>query len=55
MQVALVYVAADGAAQPMGEPGLIADARPFPDGRAVLVEHVHEPFSYLVPACRCIV
>ena len=28
----------------MGEPGLIADARPFPDGRAVLVEHVHEPF-----------
>ncbi len=34
------------------EAALILDARPSPDGRWVLVEYVHEPFSYQVPVRR---
>ncbi|MCU0352277.1 MAG: prolyl oligopeptidase family serine peptidase [Cytophagales bacterium] len=39
----------DGAAQPIGQPGIVASATPSPDGRYVMVETVHRPFSYLVP------
>jgi dipeptidyl aminopeptidase/acylaminoacyl peptidase len=36
-------------AQPVGEPKVIVDAEPSPDGRFVLVEWVHRPYSYLHP------
>ena len=42
----------DGAAQRLGGPGLIASARPSPDGAYLLVESLRRPFSYLVPAHR---
>ena len=48
----LVQVSIDGTVRAMGDPGLITEARPSPDGRFVLVEHLHQPFSYLVPAYR---
>ncbi len=48
----LLHVTTDGMVQRIGEPGLIAGARPSPDGRYVLIERQHEPFSYLVPAYR---
>lgn len=48
----LVRVSLDGAATPIGDPGLITNAEPSPSGDYVLVEAIHEPFSYLVPASR---
>jgi dipeptidyl aminopeptidase/acylaminoacyl peptidase len=37
-----------GTVQPLGEPGLISGASASPDGRFVLVQRLHRPFSYLV-------
>ncbi|HEX2038026.1 MAG TPA: prolyl oligopeptidase family serine peptidase [Chloroflexota bacterium] len=37
---------------PLGEPGLFKRADPSPDGRYLLVERVHRPYSYLVPLGR---
>lgn len=34
---------------PIGEAGMIADASASPDGRFVMMQIVHRPFSYLVP------
>ncbi len=51
-QSEVVQVMMDGTVREMGQPGLVTDARPSPDGKYVLVEHLHEPFSYLVPAYR---
>lgn len=48
----VVRVSLDGEVTPLGAPGLVAEATPSPDGRYVLVETIHEPFSYLVPAYR---
>lgn len=42
----------DGSVQPLGQPGIIATASPSPDGRYVMIETVHTPFSYLVPVYR---
>lgn len=42
----------DGSVTPLGEPALVVRAEPSPDGRYVLVETVHRPFSYLVPVYR---
>lgn len=42
----------DGSARPIGEPGVITGAMPSPDGRYVLTETAHRPFSYLVPIYR---
>ncbi|RYF53402.1 MAG: S9 family peptidase, partial [Cytophagaceae bacterium] len=42
----------DGSVQPIGQPGIIATASPSPDGKLVMVETVHTPFSYLVPVYR---
>jgi len=36
-------------AQPVGEPKIIVEAEPSPDGRFLLVEWVHRPYSYLHP------
>lgn len=45
-------VGLDGSVQPIGQPGIIATAQPSPDGKYVMVETVHTPFSYLVPVYR---
>jgi dipeptidyl aminopeptidase/acylaminoacyl peptidase len=41
-----------GTVTTLGEPGLVADAAPAPDGSHVLAETIHEPFSYQVPYYR---
>ncbi|HEX6202536.1 MAG TPA: prolyl oligopeptidase family serine peptidase [Thermoanaerobaculia bacterium] len=48
----LAVVRLDGTVRPLGEPGLVWGFSPSPDGRFVLVETLHRPFSYLVPAFR---
>ncbi len=53
MTAQLATVAAlDGSLTPLGEPGLLSSYSPSPDGRYLLVETLHKPFSYLVPARR---
>jgi dipeptidyl aminopeptidase/acylaminoacyl peptidase len=46
----VVRLGLDGSSQPIGEPAMVASAIPSPDGRFVLTETMHPPFSYLVPA-----
>ncbi len=41
-----------GTMEPLGEPGLLWDYSPSPDGRFLLVHWVHRPYSYRVPASR---
>lgn len=48
----VMRVTLDGQAQPIGGPGVIGGASPSPDGRYVLVQTIHTPFSYLVPVYR---
>lgn len=48
----LATVALDGTVTPVAAPGVIWDFDPSPDGRFILVETIHRPFSYLVPASR---
>ena len=43
---------ADGAAQPLGQPGVIQTASPSPDGKYVLVRTRHRPYSYTLPIGR---
>jgi dipeptidyl aminopeptidase/acylaminoacyl peptidase len=50
-QVALVDVES-GSVREIGPAGLINRAQPSPDGQFLLVQAVHRPFSYLVPASR---
>lgn len=38
-----------GKTTPIGQPGIIQGADPSPDGRHILVERAHRPFSYLYP------
>lgn len=45
-------IALDGAVTPLGRPALHLSARPSPDGRFVLVQTAHRPYSYLVPLWR---
>jgi len=42
----------DGGIELLGEPAVYREIDPSPDGRYVLVEFVHQPYSYLVPASR---
>ncbi|RYC71611.1 S9 family peptidase [Spirosoma sordidisoli] len=48
----VVRLSLDGQATPIGQPGIIASADPSPDGKYVMIETVHTPFSYLVPVYR---
>ena len=48
----LARVALDGTVTRLGEPGIVRQADPSPDGRYVLVSMIHRPFSYLVPVFR---
>lgn len=45
-------VSLDGEKAAIGESGIIRRIGPSPDGKYILVETIHEPFSYLVPASR---
>ena len=42
--------AATAKATPLGKPSIFEDVQPAPDGRHILVERVHRPYSYLHPA-----
>jgi dipeptidyl aminopeptidase/acylaminoacyl peptidase len=42
----------EGDTKPLGEPGILWDFEPSPDGRYLHVQMLHRPFSYLVPAWR---
>jgi len=48
----VVRVTLDGQRAELGPAGLIRRAEPSPDGKYILVETIHRPFSYLVPVYR---
>ena len=48
----LLRVGLDGSTKTLGAPKLIMNAEVAPGGAYLLVESVHRPFSYLVPAYR---
>ena len=47
-----VRITLDGQVTPLGAPGILWRLEPSPDGKYLLVETLHRPFSYLVPASR---
>jgi dipeptidyl aminopeptidase/acylaminoacyl peptidase len=49
-QVGLVSL--DGTVTPLGDPGLIWELSSSPDARYLLVQALHRPYSYTVPAWR---
>jgi dipeptidyl aminopeptidase/acylaminoacyl peptidase len=51
-RVQIVKVTLNGQRQIIGNTGIVRRTRPSPDGKYILVETVHRPFSYLVPANR---
>jgi dipeptidyl aminopeptidase/acylaminoacyl peptidase len=48
----LMRVSLEGEATPIGKAGIIRSMEPSPDGQMILVETIHRPFSYTVPAYR---
>ena len=46
------WVELDGKVRPIGPDGLLRSVEPSPDGRYLLAETFHPPFSYLVPHYR---
>lgn len=48
----LLRIDLQGQVRELGAPGLIVSFEPSPDGRYLLVEAVHEPFSYTFPIFR---
>ncbi len=48
----LVRVSLSGDITPLAKEGLITSVQPSPNGKYLLVESLHRPFSYLVPASR---
>jgi dipeptidyl aminopeptidase/acylaminoacyl peptidase len=48
----IAIVSADAPARLIGDVGIHVSARPSPDGRYLLVETAHRPFSYVVPLYR---
>ncbi len=48
----LARVALDGTVTPLGDPAIVWDFDPSPDGEFTLVTTLNRPFSYLVPAYR---
>ncbi|MFN2399021.1 MAG: prolyl oligopeptidase family serine peptidase [Gemmatimonadaceae bacterium] len=48
----LSLIGLDGSTRPVGAPAIFNAVQPSPDGRYVLVEITHRPFSYLVPMGR---
>ncbi len=47
----LALVTLDGRSTPLGQPGIFS-AEPSPDGKYILVDRIHRPFSYTVPYHR---
>ncbi|MFT4032463.1 MAG: prolyl oligopeptidase family serine peptidase [Siphonobacter sp.] len=45
----VVKLGLDGSVQNIGQPMLVSDVTPSPDGSYIMVESVHRPFSYIVP------
>jgi dipeptidyl aminopeptidase/acylaminoacyl peptidase len=39
----------DGSRKAVGKPGIIQSASPSPDGKYVLIDELHHPYSYLLP------
>ena len=52
LQARIVRVDLDGKVEPIGRAGILWSFNASPDGRYLLVEMLHRPFSYLVPARR---
>ena len=48
----VVRVGLDGSMTSIGQSGIILSTDPSPDGKYVMIETVHTPFSYLVPVGR---
>jgi len=48
----LARVATDGTITTIGEPGIVTSADPSPNGKFILTETLHKPYSYLVPTRR---
>ncbi len=48
----LAHVGLDGVTTALGEPAIVDEATPSPDGRWLLVEAMHAPWSTQVPASR---
>jgi dipeptidyl aminopeptidase/acylaminoacyl peptidase len=48
----LARVALDGGITPLGEPAVFLGASPSPDGKWLLIQQVHRPWSYTVPMGR---
>lgn len=48
----LIRVTLGGEEAPIGQEGMILTALPSPDGKYILVESIHRPFSYTVPYYR---
>jgi dipeptidyl aminopeptidase/acylaminoacyl peptidase len=48
----LVRVGIDGSTSELGVSGIIRNAEPSPNGKYILVETIHRPFSYRVPIYR---
>jgi dipeptidyl aminopeptidase/acylaminoacyl peptidase len=48
----LVRISLAGEVKSLGHSGVIVDAEPSPDGRFILVQTLHRPYSYLVPYYR---
>ena len=52
MNAQVVYVNLKGKTKKIGKPGIIRRNEPSPDGNYILLETIHQPFSYLVPLYR---
>jgi dipeptidyl aminopeptidase/acylaminoacyl peptidase len=52
MTTQLTLVAVDGRATHVGEPAMLWDVSPSPNGRFLLVTTLERPFSYIVPSYR---
>jgi len=48
----LITITINGNSSKIGEKGIFRDVSPSPDGKYILVQRIHRPFSYLVPAYR---
>jgi len=46
-QVEVVHL--DGTTRAVGQPGIIENAAPSPDGRYLMIDERHHPYSYLLP------
>lgn len=51
-QSQLARVSLGGTVSPLGAPAIIVASDPSPDGRYILVEALHRPYSYHVPRAR---